>query len=109
MKWLTKHLSYHRELYVFLPLFALLCFLAILAVNLLTGRAVTDDPTAVVGFIYNALGLVVAVILTGLTQKHLIGFRSENTPNGAAPLRDDVFDLCTTLALLFFFAHYLWH
>lgn len=109
MSWLTKHLSYHREIYLFLPLFVLLCVGAIVGVNLLTGRPVMDDPTAVVGFLYNALGAVVVVILTGLTQKHLIGFRGERTDGGAASLGDDLFDLCATLALLFFFAHYLWH
>ncbi len=109
MKRLLKHLSYHRELYLFLPLFVALCVGAILGVHALTGRAVTDDPAQVVGFLYNALGAVLVIVLTGLAQKHLIGFRSESTIVGKPPLSDDLFDLCATITLLFFFAHYLWH
>ncbi|HEX8312962.1 MAG TPA: hypothetical protein VF614_16680 [Chthoniobacteraceae bacterium] len=120
MRKLLRHILRHREVYLG-PLLAALLVLALLAgVPLLTGRAVLDDPGAIVGYAYNFAGAVILSLLVGQVQEHLFGFRSDvrheldadQIPFITAtppPFRDDVFDACVTFALYGFFGWLLWH
>lgn len=105
MKKLFPHLSRHREFYLLLPAKALLLFLVIVGVNHLTGRAVIDDPGAIVGYLYTFTPLVVLIGLVGFVQDHLIGFRGDKQ---GATVDDDVFDACVFFALLGSFTFVVW-
>ena len=66
------HLQNYRELYLF-PLIGMLAlFLAIQGVHLLTGRAIIDDPGVIIGGLYNAMIVVVAITILGALQGHQI-------------------------------------
>jgi len=106
-----SHLLRNRELYLF-PLVGIAALVAALnGVSLLTGRAVIDDPGAIVGYLYNALGVLVLVALVGATQEHLFGFRVRNDERATMipRLLDDIFDSCVSAFLFLLFAALLWH
>jgi hypothetical protein len=110
MKFL-RHLLRNRELYAW-PLAGIAVLVASLhGVTLLTGRAVIDDPGAIIGFLYNALGILVLVILVGATQEHLFGFRVRNSERATMipRLRNDIYDSCVSAFLFILFAWLLWH
>ncbi|HEX8310657.1 MAG TPA: hypothetical protein VF614_05020 [Chthoniobacteraceae bacterium] len=117
---LLTHILRHREVYLFPLLAALLVLALLITVPLLTGRAVIDDPGAIVGWAYNFAGIVILSIGVGQVQEHLFGFRSDvrheldvdQIPHITAtppPFRDDVFDACVTCFLFVFFGWLLWH
>lgn len=69
---LWGHLQNYRELYLF-PLVAIfILFLTIQCVHLLTGRAIIDDPGVIIGGLYNAMIVVVAITILGALQGHQI-------------------------------------
>ena len=94
-----SHIYHHRGIYLFPLLTAALILAALVGLPLLTGRAVQDQPDAVIGFIYNLVGLNVVVIFVALAQPYLFGWNHPKQFN-----RSDA--LCT-LALLYLAAHYL--
>ena len=102
---LKSFLRAHREWFL-LPIFSAAMLLAIQGVWLLTGRAPTDDPGELVGACYRAIRLAIVIAMTGYVQDHHFGYRSRG-PN--ARLRDDIYDACTTLSLLWLFSRLLWH
>lgn len=112
MKRIFKHVLRHRELYLFVPLSIGMCLMAIAGVTSLTGRAVVDDPGAIVGWLYSFIKAILIIVLTGQTQEHLFGFRSDRKTLAASenqPLHDDIYDACVTSGLLIFFAYLLQH
>jgi len=106
MKKLIDYITYNREVYLF-PVVAVSLLLAGLAgVPLLTGRAVIDDPGAIVGWVYNFCGITLLSVLVGQVQQHFFGYRATGPE---APFRDDVFDACVTAFLFLLFGWLLWH
>lgn len=105
---LFRHILFHRELYLF-PLVAVgLIVAALSGIPLLTGRAVIDDPAAIVGWLYNFAGIVLLSILVGQVQTHLFGYRSQ-TAGGPTNRFDDIYDACVSAFLFLLFAWLLWH
>lgn len=99
-------LAFHREVWAWPLGIVLLCLAAIHFVVHLTGRAVIDDPGAIVGWLFNAIKIVLALVLTGQAQQHLFGYRS----NGENPsLSDDLHDSTVCFALLSLFLFVLSH
>lgn len=110
MKKLTEHLAYWRESYILIPFVFAAIIGAIHLVGWLTGRAIVDDPGVLVDMLYRAGGAAICVALTGITQKALFGYRSENFPESFIPeLKDDIHDSCVTIALLIYFSWAVWH
>jgi hypothetical protein len=103
---IKAHLAYWVETYVWVPWLWLLMVLALHLVHGLTGRPVIDDPGAIVGWCYNAIAAAMVMMLTGMCQHHLFGYRSTTQPSR---LRDDIYDACVTVFLLCFFGWLLWH
>ncbi len=94
---LWTHVRYWGELYIAGPIVIGLLWLSIVWVNYFTHREVQDDVGAIVGWLLNAIGVVVVVMLAGLTQHFLYGYRSKTQPPALA---DDIFDACVTSFLL---------
>jgi hypothetical protein len=119
LAWLKAHASRHRELYLWVPLALALLVGAIHFVQGLSGRAVVDDPGAIVGWLYNAIAAVLVVTLAGQTKPHLFDdidtsellnrfFSPESAFKGPAAalliLGRILIDSCETVFLLCFFA-----
>lgn len=68
----VTHLKRFREIYLFplVGIFAL--YWSIRLVNHLTGRAVVDDPGAIIGGLYNAILVLVALAITGAVQGFIL-------------------------------------
>jgi len=66
------HLENYRELYLFPVVAIAILFGAIQLVHLLTGRAIIDDPGVIIGGLYNAMIVVVAITILGALQGHQI-------------------------------------
>ena len=101
---LLRHLAVHRELYLYPIIGLLFTWAGIVYVNSITGRAVIDDPGAIVGWLYNLMGCLLLVLIVGQTQHHLFGFRSEKANS---TFRDDLFDSCVTFLLFGLFSFLL--
>ena len=86
------HLRSMRDTYLYLPVGALFIYVAIRCVNHLTGRAVVDDPGAIVSGLYNAFLVLCAAAITGALQGFLIPdpvVREEYTlPDGTKDKRE---------------------
>lgn len=100
-----KHLNYYKENYFYIPGALILCVLAIHFVSYLTGRAVVDDPSAIVGWIYNFIKAILIVSLTGLTKPHL--FDDIDTTKENVSIWRVLVDSGETIFLLVFFGYLL--
>lgn len=67
-----KHLKRTRDVYLFPVVGVFVLYLGIRLVNHLTGRAVVDDPGAIIAMLYNAMGVLMAVAIVGSLQGFLI-------------------------------------
>jgi len=94
---ILTHVRYWGETYIAGPLVLGLLILSAWIVGRLTGRDSVEDIGAIVGTLIDAVRLVIVVILAGLTQYFLFGYRS-NRPSPA--LADDIHDSCVTCFLL---------
>ena len=109
-----SHLKYWRENYILIPAIIIALMAAIYFVGSLTGRVVIEQPGQIIDCLYNAVAIVIAICLTGITQKSLTGYRSENfidtpTCKELPPLSADLLDSCTTLYLLSLYCWLLLH
>jgi hypothetical protein len=102
---LKQHIACWRENYVLLPLAISLLYGAIHGVHRLTGRAIVDDPGAIVGMLYNFIGLVFAVMLAGFVKPLL--FDDIDTREPGTTLGRAILDSCETFALLLVFVWFL--
>ena len=101
---IADHLLYWGESYIVTPFILLLLWGSVRLVNSLTGRAPMEDAEAIVGWLMQACGICVVLILTGLTQRFLYGYRAHHRGTTPPPLADDVHDSCVTSFLLLLFS-----
>lgn len=103
---IQTHFLYWREAYLHFPIFVVLTVAAIYGVNALTGRPILDSPEVIIGYLYNAVAILIAATLTGMLQNSLFGYRSKyENPR----LRDDVYDAIITIFLFLTTLYCLWH
>lgn len=99
---LRAHLGYWAENYLFVPLILVALTMSIRYVGWITGRDVTEDVGAIPAGLVNLVLLVLICSVSGLIQKHMIGYRNEGN---TGTFRDDVFDTVVFFALNAGFAY----
>jgi hypothetical protein len=96
-------ICYWRESAVLFPASIILLLGGIYGINLLTGRPILDSPDVLVGLLYNCVGVVFVIMLTGFTKPLL--FDDIDTTNPKTPLGRCILDSLETVFLLLFFAY----
>lgn len=99
---ILQHVRYWGETYIAGPIVVALLILSAWLVGLLTGRDAVEDIGAIVGTLIDAVRLVVVIIMAGLTQHFLFGYRSNDQPY--PPIGDDIHDSCVTCFLLLLYS-----
>lgn len=74
------HMKQYRETYLFPFIGIGILYISIRLVNRLTGRAVVDDPGAIIGGLYNAVLIQFAIMIVGSIQGFLIPDVNESKP-----------------------------
>lgn len=96
---IIDHIKYFKEYYVWPIVSAALVMVSIYGAMHLTGRAVIDDPGAIVGYMYNFVGLMAAAIFTVSIDNHL--FHDLKVKEWAtATLGEKILDTVKTLIVL---------
>jgi hypothetical protein len=74
------HLRQYRDIYLFPLVGGVALYFSIRLVNRLTGRAVIDDPGAIIGGMYNIVLILFCIGIWGALQGFLIPDVNENKP-----------------------------
>jgi len=98
-----EHVSFWRESYILFPITIGLLLAALYSINWITGRPILDSPDVLVGLLYNCIGAVFVLMLTGFTKPLL--FDDLDTTNLKTPLGRCILDSLETVFLLLFFAY----